>query len=75
MVNLLHQRSTLAKASADCQKPNDEKEQERLDLVHHIHRLLVDGNLHRAPIGGNPQRVLDIGTGTQASTLRTFTLI
>lgn len=62
-------------------QPNDEKEQERLDLVcrrefcivnrpahspqvHHIHRLVVDGALTRAPIGSNPQRVMDIGTGT-----------
>ncbi|KAI9848913.1 MAG: hypothetical protein M1830_007259, partial [Pleopsidium flavum] len=44
--------------------PNDEKEQERLDLVHHIHRLVIDGKLLRAPIGSNPQRVLDVGTGT-----------
>lgn len=65
-----------------CPKPNDEKEQERLDLVppisdrhewnslvmmpqvHHIHRLVIDGKLFRAPIGSNPQRVLDVGTGT-----------
>ncbi|TQB77161.1 hypothetical protein MPDQ_004561 [Monascus purpureus] len=43
--------------------PNDEKEQDRLDLTHHIHRLLLDGELHLAPIK-NPRRVLDIGTGT-----------
>ncbi|KAI9778816.1 MAG: hypothetical protein M1839_007906 [Geoglossum umbratile] len=44
--------------------PNDEAEQERLDLVHHIFRLNVGGQLFRAPIGKNIQRVLDIGTGT-----------
>ncbi|KIW31220.1 uncharacterized protein PV07_02886 [Cladophialophora immunda] len=43
--------------------PNDEQEQERLDMLHHIYRLVLDGRLHVAPIG-NPQRVLDIGTGT-----------
>jgi len=44
--------------------PNDEEEQDRLDLLHHIFRLMLDGALFSAPIGPNPQRVLDIGTGT-----------
>ncbi|KAL3478289.1 S-adenosyl-L-methionine-dependent methyltransferase [Aspergillus californicus] len=43
--------------------PNDEQEQDRLDLSHHIYRMLLKGNLHRAPLK-NPARVLDIGTGT-----------
>ncbi|KAI9811556.1 MAG: hypothetical protein M1832_000866 [Thelocarpon impressellum] len=44
--------------------PNDEKENDRLDIVHHMVTLRLDGKLHLAPIGKNPQRVLDIGTGT-----------
>ncbi|PUU81839.1 S-adenosyl-L-methionine-dependent methyltransferase [Tuber borchii] len=44
--------------------PNDEPEQERLDLLHHIYLLLLDGKLARAPIGDDIQRILDIGTGT-----------
>ncbi|EEH06366.1 methyltransferase [Histoplasma capsulatum var. duboisii H88] len=44
--------------------PNDEAEQDRLDLVHHIFLLLLDGKLVLAPIGPNPQRALDLGTGT-----------
>ncbi|GIJ90910.1 hypothetical protein Asppvi_009875 [Aspergillus pseudoviridinutans] len=43
--------------------PNDEQEQDRLDLSHHIYRILLKGELHAAPIK-NPRRVLDIGTGT-----------
>lgn len=43
--------------------PNDKSEQERLDLQHAIFVLLLKGQLARAPIG-DPQRVLDIGTGT-----------
>ncbi|KAJ4188377.1 hypothetical protein NW755_006535 [Fusarium falciforme] len=35
-----------------------------MDLAHHIYRLLIGGKLHLAPIGDNPQRVLDLGTGT-----------
>ena len=45
--------------------PNDEQEQDRLDLLHHIFRLTLDGALYRAPLSGQrPQRILDMGTGT-----------
>lgn len=43
--------------------PNDDEEQERLDLQHHIWRLLLDGNLFTAPLT-DPTRILDLGTGT-----------
>ena len=43
--------------------PNDEIEQDRLDLQHHLFLLSLDGRLNLAPIV-NPQLVLDIGTGT-----------
>lgn len=36
-----------------------------MDLLNHIYRLLTGGDLHLAPIGPNPQRVLDLGTGIQ----------
>lgn len=44
--------------------PNDDAEQDRLDLDHHIFRLMLGGALFRAPIGPSPGRVLDFGTGT-----------
>ncbi|QPC70860.1 hypothetical protein HYE68_001612 [Fusarium pseudograminearum] len=44
--------------------PNDDEEQNRMDLVHHIYSLVMQGKLHTAPINENPQRVLDLGTGT-----------
>lgn len=44
--------------------PNDEREQDRLDLKHHVFKLVLGGHLFRAPIAPNPQRILDIGTGT-----------
>jgi hypothetical protein len=44
--------------------PNDELEQDSLDLEHHIFRLILDGRLFRAPITKHPQLVLDMGTGT-----------
>lgn len=43
--------------------PNDDTEQDRLDLQHQIYRLCLDGWLYRSPIQ-SPQKVLDIGTGT-----------
>lgn len=44
--------------------PNDEQEQDRLDLLHHIFRMLLGGGLFRSPISAKPQRILDFGTGT-----------
>jgi ubiquinone/menaquinone biosynthesis C-methylase UbiE len=35
-----------------------------LDLQHHLCVILLDGRLQLAPIGPNPQNVLDVGTGT-----------
>lgn len=43
--------------------PNDDEEQDRLDFVHHIFLLMLDGKLYKAPLQ-EPKRVLDIGTGT-----------
>ncbi|KAI3396157.1 hypothetical protein diail_420 [Diaporthe ilicicola] len=43
--------------------PNDEVEQERLDLQHHTFKVFLDGRLHLAPLV-YPRRVLDVGTGT-----------
>ncbi|CZR62967.1 uncharacterized protein PAC_12864 [Phialocephala subalpina] len=43
--------------------PNDEEEQERLDLQHHLFVMTMNNKLHLAPIT-NPQNVLDIATGT-----------
>ncbi|KAI8649713.1 hypothetical protein NCS55_01433600 [Fusarium keratoplasticum] len=43
--------------------PNDEEEQGRMDLLHHVCNLALKGELHRSPIK-DPRRVLDLGTGT-----------
>lgn len=45
--------------------PNDEKEQNRLDMIHHVYYRAMNDRFFLAPI--NPDqglRVLDIGTGT-----------
>ncbi|KAI8314249.1 Secondary metabolism regulator LAE1 [Colletotrichum sp. SAR11_59] len=50
--------------------PNDDQEQERLDLQHHIWRLLLGGRTYTAPLpdptseAAEGLRVLDLGTGT-----------
>lgn len=44
--------------------PNDEIEQDRLDIIHHMTDLVLDGELFLAPIDSHPQRILDLGTGT-----------
>jgi SAM-dependent methyltransferase len=43
--------------------PNDEQEQNRLDLQHAIMLHVLDNKLHLAPID-HPQNVIDLGTGT-----------
>ena len=35
-----------------------------MDLVHHVYGLVLGGKLYLAPLVDNPQRVLDLGTGT-----------
>ena len=45
--------------------PNDDAEQDRLDLHHHIFRLSIGGNLLAAPVPlQSLRRILDFGTGT-----------
>ncbi|KFY77185.1 hypothetical protein V499_03390 [Pseudogymnoascus sp. VKM F-103] len=44
--------------------PNDENEMDREDMKHHISMLITKGRLHLAPIGADPEVILDIGTGT-----------
>ncbi|KAJ5623543.1 hypothetical protein N7490_012148 [Penicillium lividum] len=43
--------------------PNDEEEQDRMDLAHHLWLMLLKGELHNAPVKA-PQKILDLGTGT-----------
>ena len=43
--------------------PNDEEEQDRMDIHHEMAVKAGGGKLHLAPLT-NPGRILDIGTGT-----------
>lgn len=45
--------------------PNDEIEQDRLDLYHHIFLMLLGGRLYTAPLDKLAlHRILDVATGT-----------
>ncbi|EFQ32026.1 methyltransferase domain-containing protein [Colletotrichum graminicola M1.001] len=44
--------------------PNDETEQNREDMLHTMMLEVTDGRLYFAPIGDNPQKIIDLGTGT-----------
>ncbi|KAF5667186.1 methyltransferase [Fusarium heterosporum] len=47
--------------------PNDEREQDRLDLQHHLFLITFDNKLHLCPAGRDGHKVhnvLDVGTGT-----------
>ncbi|TDZ23852.1 Secondary metabolism regulator LAE1 [Colletotrichum orbiculare MAFF 240422] len=46
--------------------PNDEQEQDRLDLVNHLWTVTLDGAFCLNPKNAGANRVLDIGTGTGA---------
>ncbi|KAK2766106.1 hypothetical protein FQN54_007621 [Arachnomyces sp. PD_36] len=44
--------------------PNDDREQNRLDMQHHICNMILKGELFRAPLRKDIHQALDIGTGT-----------
>ncbi|KAH6898135.1 S-adenosyl-L-methionine-dependent methyltransferase [Thelonectria olida] len=44
--------------------PNDEQQNNGLDMIHNALLMTLDNELFFAPIGDNPGRVLDVGTGT-----------
>ena len=43
--------------------PNDDGENDRETLKHIMLKEVVDGQLHLAPIGDNPRKIVDLGTG------------
>ena len=44
--------------------PNDDVENERLDIHHELMLAMLNGKLHLAPILENIQKAIDLGTGT-----------
>ncbi|KAK4213071.1 malonyl-O-methyltransferase [Rhypophila decipiens] len=60
-----HGRRYHSYQSGTYQFPNDEQEQDRLDMIHHVFYRLLNDRIFLAPINPNDSlRVLDIGTGT-----------
>lgn len=43
--------------------PNDEQELDRLDMQHHMFKMLMKERLYNVPLG-DPKEILDIGTGS-----------
>jgi SAM-dependent methyltransferase len=43
---------------------NDDEEQDRLDMIHHVFYRLIGDKLFLAPINPDRKRILDLGTGT-----------
>jgi hypothetical protein len=43
--------------------PNDDEEFKRESLRHIMLKELMRGELYLAPIGDNPQKIIDLGTG------------
>ncbi|KAL8330774.1 hypothetical protein RB593_001644 [Gaeumannomyces tritici] len=60
----LHGRTYGNSKTTEYWAPNDERQNEGLDITHHYTLLYFDNKLFQAPIGDNPQKVLDVGTGT-----------
>jgi methylase of polypeptide subunit release factors len=44
--------------------PMDEQEMDRIDMAHTKYYMLLEKRRFLAPIDSNPQKVLDLGTGT-----------
>jgi hypothetical protein len=43
---------------------NDAKQNESMDISHHMNLLIFDGKIYQAPLDKGIKKVLDIGTGT-----------
>ncbi|KAE8385903.1 S-adenosyl-L-methionine-dependent methyltransferase [Aspergillus alliaceus] len=61
-----HGRRYHSKFAGNYHFPNDEAEQDRLDMVHHMYYRVLNDRLFLAPIDLDGKRILDIGTGTGA---------
>lgn len=44
--------------------PNDKREQDRLDMIHHVYTRILNDRLFLAPLDPRGKAILDIGTGT-----------
>ncbi|KAK1633509.1 S-adenosyl-L-methionine-dependent methyltransferase [Colletotrichum phormii] len=64
-IKSIHTSSTASLSESITEyRPNDERQNEGLDIAHYWEKLLLNDRLFLAPIGETPQNVLDVGTGT-----------
>lgn len=59
----LHGRTYQSSKSTEYWGPNDERQNDALDMSHHFLTMLLGDRLFEAPVD-NPSDVLDVGTGT-----------
>ncbi|TVY54942.1 Secondary metabolism regulator LAE1 [Lachnellula cervina] len=59
-----HGRTYAAYGNEEYGLPIDEEELDRIDMSHAKYIMLLDKKLFLAPINPQPQRILDLGTGT-----------
>ncbi|KAH7133827.1 S-adenosyl-L-methionine-dependent methyltransferase [Dactylonectria macrodidyma] len=60
----LHGRTYENVKTTEYWAPNDEQQNDGLDIIHNVLLMNLDDKLFIAPIAEHPARVLDIGTGT-----------
>ncbi|KAM5376292.1 hypothetical protein ACJZ2D_005663 [Fusarium nematophilum] len=60
----LHGRTYENFKTTDYWAPNDDQQNEGLDIIHNALLMMLDDELFLAPVGSHPGRVLDVGTGT-----------
>lgn len=60
----LNGRTYQASKTTEYWAPNDQQQNDGLDLIHHALLKLFDEKLFLAPIPNDAERILDIGTGT-----------
>lgn len=60
----IHQHGHRYHSSDNTLLPNDESEQDRLDLQHHILKLCLDEELTATKLPPSVQQIFDVGTGT-----------
>lgn len=60
----IHGRTFQTSKTTEYWGPNDDKQNEGLDIAHHFVTMLKGDKLFEAPIGANPSKILDVGTGT-----------
>ncbi|OHE99289.1 UMTA protein [Colletotrichum orchidophilum] len=60
----LHGRTYQASQTTEYWAPNDDQQNEGLDIIHNALLIMFEDRLFLAPVGDDLQRVLDVGTGT-----------